>query len=103
MGQKMKGMGGHMTAALLHEISWLYRIYDFKIRDAWMHNKAHNADQLAKERDAKVRKLRDRLAERGYDYVMPDRPAVRPSLSLLNEGEKMLAKALIFAELIRAA
>lgn len=72
---KLKGMGGHMTAALIHEIDVLYRVYDAKIAGAWVHNDERTAQSLANSRDEKIRKIQAQLSERGYQYVMRDRPA----------------------------
>jgi hypothetical protein len=96
MANKLKGMGGHMTAALIHDIDVLYRIYDAKIAGAWMQPAAeYNTERLASERDRKILKIKDRLMERGYQYTMKHRPASasKPAHADLPED---LARALRF-------
>lgn len=104
---KFKGMGGHMTASLIHDIEVLYRIYDAKIQSAWMHNDGRTAQSLADSRDEKIRKVQARLSERGYTYVMRSRSAasLKPPEAELPEELKRSIRAQMarrmFAELMK--
>lgn len=64
--KKLRGMGGHMDAALVHDIVVLNIIYQRQINEALIKRKFGVAASLAKTRDYKISRVRDRLMERGY-------------------------------------
>lgn len=64
--RKFGGMGGHMTAALVHEASFLRMIYQRQINEAYMKRNGGLAVRLGAERDRRLLIIKARMQDRGY-------------------------------------
>jgi hypothetical protein len=67
MSEKLRGLGGHMTAALLHKAAW----YDHCIKSAWQNGQEATAQTLQIRRASYMLRLREQLKDRGYYGPVP--------------------------------